>query len=243
MDFRNIPPAVKAILLLNAIVFVLTQFLFPPLKTFLAAYYPMSQDFKIWQIITHMFVHGDFMHILFNMLTLFSFGPVLERIMGQKKFITFYFICGLGSFVLFNVWNFFQIQQIVQAVEAIGMNPSEVFANAHYTERDARYYYGLPAPAQDLYRFLITPMVGASGAIFGVVTAFAILFPNAKLFFMFIPFPIKAKYLLPMIILGSLYLGIRQLEGDNIAHFAHLGGAVVGYFWIKNWKKKQNMIL
>ena len=243
MDLRNITPSVKALLLLNGGVFLCTQFLFPPLKTLLAAYYPMSQDFKIWQIITHMFVHGDLMHILFNMITLLSFGPVLEKVMGQKKFTTFYFICGLGAFVLFNIWNFFQIQHIVHSIEAIGMNPAEIFANASLHEYSASYYHALPEAAKALYRFLITPMVGASGAIFGVVTAFALLFPNAKLFFMFIPFPIKAKYLLPIIILGSLYLGIRQLEGDNIAHFAHLGGAVVGYFWIKNWKKKQNMLL
>lgn len=94
--------------------------------------------------------------------------------------------------------------------------------------------------AVTIYNLLRTPMVGASGAIFGVVTAFAVLFPNAKLFMMFIPVPIKAKYLLPIVIIGSLVLGVGQFTGDNIAHFAHLGGALIGYLWIRQWKKNQN---
>ena len=121
-----------------------------------------------------------------------------------------------------------------------GINPAAIFANADFFNFNPAYYNALSGAEQHLFNLLSTPMVGASGAIFGVVTAFAILFPNAELFFMFIPFPVKAKYLLPVIILGSLFLGFRQFEGDNIAHFAHLGGALIGFLWIRNWKNKQN---
>ncbi|MCC2590451.1 rhomboid family intramembrane serine protease [Chryseobacterium sp. MFBS3-17] len=238
--FRNITPLVKSLIIINVLVFVASFLVFPNLMYYLAAYYPQSKSFKIWQVITHMFAHGGWMHLLFNMFTLLSFGPVLEKVLGERKFITFYLVCGLGSFVIYNVWNYFLIQEAAQALVSMNINPAEIFANADFFRFNEQYYYGLSAPEQHLFNLLTTPMLGASGAIFGVVTAFALLFPNAELIFMFIPFPVKAKYLLPLIIAGSLFLGFRQFEGDNIAHFAHLGGALIGYLWIKNWKKKQN---
>lgn len=237
--FQNITPVTKTIIIINVIVFLLS-FLLPNLMYHLAAYYPFSQSFKIWQIITHMFAHGGWMHLLFNMFTLLSFGPVLEKVLGDRKFISFYLICGLGSFVIYNIWNYFLVQEAANALLESVINPAAIFANADFFNFNPAYYNSLSGAEQHLFNLLSTPMVGASGAIFGVVTAFAILFPNAELFFMFIPFPVKAKYLLPVIILGSLFLGFRQFEGDNIAHFAHLGGALIGFLWIRNWKNKQN---
>jgi membrane associated rhomboid family serine protease len=238
--FRDITPLVKSIIIINVVLFILSFLVFPNLLYYLAAYYPLSESFKIWQIITHMFVHGGWMHLLFNMFTLLSFGPVLEKVLGERKFITFYLICGLGSFAIYNVWNFFLIQQAAQALTDININPAEIFANADFFNFNAEYYRSLNNEQKHLFGLLTTPMLGASGAIFGVVTAFALLFPNAELMFMFIPVPVKAKYLLPIIIAGSLFLGFRQFEGDNIAHFAHLGGALIGFLWIRDWKSKQN---
>ncbi len=238
--FREITPLVKAIIIINAVLFILTYYIYPNLLYYLAAYYPMSESFKSWQIITHMFTHGGWMHLLFNMFTLFSFGPVLEKILGQRKFIIFYLVCGLGSFVIYNLWNYFQILQLAREVTALNVNPAAVFANADRFNLNESYYNSLNLEGRRLFDLLVTPMVGASGAIFGVITAFAVLFPNAELMMMFIPVPIKAKVLLPIVIAGSLYLGFSQFEGDNIAHFAHLGGALIGFLWIRNWKNKQN---
>ena len=239
--FREITPLVKAIIIINAVLFILTYYnIIPYLFYYLAAYYPMSESFKSWQIVTHMFTHGGWMHLLFNMFTLFSFGPVLEKILGQRKFIIFYLVCGLGSFVIYNLWNYFQILQLSQELTSLNVNPAAVFANADRFNLNESYYNSLNSEGRRLFELLVTPMVGASGAIFGVITAFAILFPNAELMMMFIPVPIKAKVLLPIVIAGSLFLGFSQFEGDNIAHFAHLGGALIGFLWIRNWKSKQN---
>lgn len=238
--FREITPLVKAIIIINAVLFILTYYIYPNLLYYLAAYYPMSESFKSWQIITHMFTHGGWMHLLFNMFTLFSFGPVLEKILGQRKFIIFYIVCGLGSFVIYNLWNYFQIMQLARELTATNVNTAAVFANADIFNINNAFYNSLNPDGKQLFQLLVTPMVGASGAIFGVITAFAILFPNAELMLMFIPVPIKAKVLLPIVIAGSLYLGFSQFEGDNIAHFAHLGGALIGFLWIRNWKSNQN---
>ena len=199
--FQNITPITKNIIILNVIVFILA-FIFPQLNTYLAAYYPTSPNFKSWQIITHMFMHGGFMHIAFNMLTLASFGPLLERFLGEKKYILLYFLSGLGAYALNSLW----------------------------------IYYEMIAEEQ----FINVAMLGASGAIFGVVAAFTALYPNAEMMIMFIPFPIKAKILLPIVIVGSIYLGINNVGG--VAHFAHIGGALVGYILIKIWGRNRYRI-
>lgn len=238
--FRQLTPVTKAIIILNALVFLLTFIINEELMYHLAAYFPLSESFKFWQIITHMFVHGGWMHLLFNMFTLLSFGPVLEKVLGEKKFLWFYFACGLGSFVVFNVWNFFEIQQLTSSIQENNINPAQIYSKSNIFELSQSYFNSLQGDEKSLMQSLITPMVGASGAIFGVVAAFSLLFPNAELIFMFIPFPIKAKYLFPLIVVGSLFLGIRQYDGDNVAHFAHLGGALIGALWILQWKKKNN---
>lgn len=241
--FQQITPITRNIIIINAVLFILSTYIYPELMYHFAAYFPSSPNFKSWQIITHMFMHGGWAHLLFNMLTLLSFGPVLERIMGGNKYLLFYFACGLGSFVIFNVWNLYQINHISQLLLQQGINPSPIIEHANIFTATNQYVGSLTQNEMQLFNHMVTPMLGASGAIFGVVTAFAILFPDAKLFLMFIPFPVKAKYLLPVIIVGSIFLGVRQFSGDNVAHFAHLGGALVGFIWIKIWKKKQNTFI
>lgn len=237
MNFRNLTPIVRALILANAAVFVLSFLMMPQLLDYLAVYYPQSQSFRIWQILTHMFTHGGWMHLLFNMLTLLSFGPVLEKVLGAQRFASLYFISGLGAYAVYSLWMYFQVQGLVAEVQASGLNPAEIFANSDRFNLNREFISTLNPPAIKLLKSLITQMVGASGAIFGVLTAFALLFPNAELFVMFIPIPIKAKYLLPVVLVGSIYLGINQMEGGNVAHFAHLGGALTGFLWIKWWQK------
>lgn len=238
--FNNIPPVTRNIIILNVIVFIVSFFILPQLYNSLSGYYPLSPNFKSWQIITHMFMHGGYMHILFNMLTLWSFGPVLEQALGERKYLILYFASGLGAFVLFNLWNFIEVQQISSALNALGIDPSEI-----YTKATVGYSGSLNISAktpegvelsQNLYNLLRTPMVGASGAIFGVVAAFATLYPDAKIAMMFIPIPMKVKYLMPVVIIVSIFLGVTGNAG-GIAHLAHVGGALVGWLLARIWRK------
>lgn len=247
--FSQLTPATKNIIIINVIFFVgtfLLQNLNIDLESLLAGYFPLSPNFKSWQIITHMFMHGSILHIAFNMMTLWSFGPVLEQVLGQKKFLILYFASGLGGFALYNIWNYYEVSQITNFLTSQAYDIHEIYKYA-----DNSYSGEMPIntnsesvrdAARQLFIILKTPMVGASGAIFGVIAAFSTLFPDAKLMFMFIPFPIKAKYLTPIIIVVSLFLGFRQFSGDNIAHFAHLGGALIGFLYIWTWKKNRDRI-
>lgn len=210
--FPKLTPITRNILILNIAFYVASNFFFPQMYDIFSVYYIASPFFKVWQIITHMFMHAPLgggvglTHILFNMLTLLSFGPVLEQVLGEKKYIILYFASGIGAYFLNCGWNYFQITQ----------------------GADLAMIYG-------------GQMLGASGAIFGVIAAFSTLFPDSKLYLMFIPVGIKAKYLLPAIIVISLYLGFTN-SMSGIAHFAHIGGAIVGYFLARTWKDNRYQI-
>jgi membrane associated rhomboid family serine protease len=193
-----------------------------------------------------MFMHaplkesGGIMHILFNMFTLFSFGPILEQTLGEKKYLILYFASGLGSFFLFNLWNFVEAQQIISGLQSLGLNASEIYPKAAIDYLGNLKISATTAEGLELssryYTLLKSPMLGASGAIFGVVAAFATLYPDSKIGIMFIPVPIKVKYLLPIIVVVSVYLGLSG-NGGGIAHLAHVGGALVGWLLALNWKK------
>lgn len=235
--FNNIPPLTRNIIIINIVVFIISFFI-PQLNDLLSAYYPFSPNFKSWQIITHMFMHGGIMHIAFNMFTLYSFGPILEERLGDKKYLILYFLSGLGAFFLFNLWNFFEIQQLTSDLMAnSNVDINKIYESANLSK------YGINATPYlsnekelSLYLGLISRMVGASGAIFGVIAAFATLYPEARIAIMFIPIPVKVKYVLPVVIIGSVYLGVSG-NGGGIAHLAHVGGAIVGFILAKIWKR------
>ena len=236
--FNNIPPITRNIIIINIVVFILTYVLQTDMMyRYLAAFYPFSPFFHSWQIITHMFMHGSFMHILFNLMTLYSFGPVLEQVLGDKKYVLLYFVSGLGAFFLFNLWNFVEVEQIKSSLQSLG------FDLAGYMDGESVSFKGNSAAileqqnlVNQLQSIISVPMVGASGAIFGVIAAFATLYPDAKIMLMFIPVPVKVKYLMPVVIIVSIYLGISGSAG-GIAHLAHVGGALVGFILAKIWKK------
>lgn len=244
--FNSIPPITRNIIILNVIVYLIANFLLPNLYNTLSGFYPFSPNFKSWQIITHMFMHaplkepGGIMHIIFNMFTLFSFGPVLEQVLGEKKYLILYFLSGLGSFFLFNLWNFIEAQQIISGLQSLDLNASEIYPKAAIDYVGNLKISATTLEGQELssqyYTLLRSPMLGASGAIFGVVTAFATLYPDAKIGIMFIPVPIKVKYLMPIIIVISIYLGVSG-NGGGIAHLAHVGGALVGWILARIWRK------
>ncbi len=177
-----------------------------------------SPLFKPWQLVTHMFMHGDIMHILFNMFALWSFGSILENLWGPKQFLTFYFICGLGAAFCHMMVLYFQNQELLQGFN--GMSISQ------------QNYY-LPIVQQRLNEATL----GASGAIFGCLAAFGLLFPNAMIIGIPFFFPIKAKWAVLMYIVFELFMAFKSSAGDNIAHAAHLGGALAGFLMVYYWKK------
>jgi membrane associated rhomboid family serine protease len=179
------------------------------------------------------------MHILFNMMTLWSFS-FLERLLGGKRFLILYFLSGLGAYFLFNAWEFIQVQQITSQLESYGFNVSNFLAEGKGTMRGTKISIDQQnILVEKLKDIVASPMLGASGAIFGVVAAFATIFPDEKLIIMFIPYPIKAKYLLIGTMVISVFLGVMGNVG-GIAHFAHVGGALVGFLLAKMWKNHLN---
>lgn len=246
--FNNIPPITRNIIIINIVVYVVTNFFLyalnnPQLYNLLSAFYPSSPNFKSWQIVTHMFMHAPFeggvgiMHILFNMFTLFSFGPILEQSLGDKKYLILYFLSGLGAFFLFNLWNFVEVEQLKASLESFGFDITSYMAGDSVKFKgDSVAVLTQQGLVKDLRNILTTPMLGASGAIFGVIAAFATLYPDAKIGIMFIPIPVKVKYVLPIVVIGSIYLGISG-NGGGIAHLAHVGGAIVGFILARIWRK------
>ncbi|HTK20964.1 MAG TPA: rhomboid family intramembrane serine protease [Mucilaginibacter sp.] len=223
--FSNLTPVVKNLLIINVIFFVASFLLHNvfDMDRWLAVYYFNSPEFKLWQIISYMFMHANFMHIFFNMLALFFFGPMLEYSVGPKRFLNLYFICGVGAIL---------VQWAAQAIEIHNITGS--FVIPHPELRSTYAEYGPNAEAlADIY---FARVVGASGAVCGVLLAFAMLYPNMEMIMLFFPVPIKAKYIIPGYLLLELWMGVKQSNGDNVAHFAHIGGAVFGFFVVKFWR-------
>lgn len=236
--WRNIPPVVKNLLLINLLMFVallIFQSRGVNLNNELGLYNVASTEFRPFQIVTHMFMHGNFIHIFFNMFALVSFGAILERLWGPKRFLLFYLITGLGSVILYSVTNYIEYRDIISR-----MNVEEVeYVKTHGLEV-IRSYQNFLGDAGKLNENLFTPMVGASGAIYGLLVAFGMLFPNTEMMLMFFPVPIKAKYFIPILIVLALFGGFSKSDGDNVAHFAHLGGALFGFILVRIWSKNRN---
>lgn len=236
--FSNIPPVVKNLLIINIIFYIATLMFGGPMMTqVLGVHYFDGPDFRIWQVITYMFMHdySSLFHILFNMFALYTFGSSIEHIMGSKRFLNFYLITGLGALAL---------QLLVQSFEVYSITGSAVNNGSFMVDALKRTISFNPDliskdQASTLLGIYLTPMVGASGAIFGLLIAFGMLFPNAELFIMFIPVPVKAKYIIPIYVLLELFLGVKQFSGDSVAHFAHLGGALFGFILVKMWHLKR----
>lgn len=230
MNNVYIPPVVKNLLIINVIFFVATYFLQSAninLTAWFGVFYFDSPFFYVWQILTYMFMHGSLLHIFSNMFGLFMFGGVLETRWGAKRFINFYLITGVGALAM---------QMGVQAFEVY-----QITGSAFHGSSIENIVSSLPPnQAQTLIGIYTTPMVGASGAIFGVLVAFGMLYPNTELMMIFFPVPIKAKYFIPLYIVFELYSGVANTPGDSVAHYAHLGGALLGFILVKLWKDKDN---
>jgi membrane associated rhomboid family serine protease len=217
-SFQRTTPVVLNLIILNVLVFF-AQAAFGGLNAvskvndLFALHHYKSDEFRPYQLVTHMFMHGSFSHILFNMFGLWMFGSIIERVWGPKRFLIFYFICGVAAglaqlgFYAFEFWN----------IDHIALDPASM----------EQYQLALR----------LNCTVGASGAIMGILAAYGYLFPNTELFIMFIPVPVKAKWAIMGLIAIDLFSGVAGSSGDNVAHFAHIGGALVGFLIVLYWNR------
>jgi membrane associated rhomboid family serine protease len=260
--FEILPFAVKNLLIINGLMFAAT-FVFKNtmnvnLIRVLGLHYFASDQFQPYQLISHMFMHGSVIHIFSNMFALWMFGSALENIWGTKKFLTFYFSCGLGGALMHLGITWWNYQEIAQDVISYQLHPgltefvsliqrhSDVLSGSYAKSINDFYNNWRSNPADPsfleasrqmstvvLKAFADVPIVGASGAVFGVLVAFGLLFPNVYLYLYFF-FPLKAKYFVIFYAAFELYAGISGSQ-DGVAHFAHIGGALVGFIIVKYW--------
>jgi len=268
-SFNILPVAVKNLLIINGILWlantVFVEQLGLSVNKLFGLYFPLSEQFAPYQLVTHLFLHGNFMHLFSNMLALWMFGSVLENHWGPKRFLTFYFVTGLGAALIHTGWSYIELQNtrslfdqylnapglydFAKLIQNDSLPLSEMFRsemNAFVAEwgtmkndpqmlsRSLEIATSLKNDVLD-YKMSV-PTVGASGAVFGVLLAFGMMFPNT-LIYVFFAIPIKAKYFVILYGLFELYSGVVNNPGDNVAHFAHLGGMLFGFFLIKYWNK------
>lgn len=208
----------------------------------LGLFLPESSHFRPWQLITHMFMHGNLMHIFFNMYALVMFGSILEQVWGPKRFLIFYLVCGFGAALVHMGVSIWEAQAIRNEILSLGLNISESSLDAlkmgDLTQKFPNQTEVMNL-LQQYYAKYNMPTVGASGAVFGLLLGYGMLFPNTKLYLIFLPIGIPAKWF----VLGygaiELFLGLSRNPGDQIAHFAHLGGMIFGFILIKYWKNNR----
>ena len=231
-----LPPVVKNLLIINTLFFLATMAfsgLGLDLTRYLGLFFPSSKQFGVWQLVTYMFMHGGLMHIFFNMFALWMFGNVLENVWGPKKFLNYYLITGIGAGLTQILVAYIRLKS-----HELSLSPEEVkmiYNDGYQILMSGKNYSN---PAMGFYNIITNvPTIGASGAVFGILLAFGMMFPNS-LIYVYFAIPVKAKYF--VMIYGAIELisGISNNANDNVAHFAHLGGMVFGYFVIVYWKKK-----
>jgi len=238
----RITDTVKVLIIISVLFFAGTMFIGDYTYKLFALWFFQNENFGVWQIVTHMFMHGGFMHILFNMYALWAFGSPIEQMLGKSKFLFFYFSSGIGAAALHSLVNYYHVESGYNALVQAGMNPDGI---QHLLETGQYSTEILNSVSKEtlesMFTSFNTPAVGASGAIYGVLVAFGMLFPNVELFLIFVPIPIKAKVFIPVLIGLDLFSGITgySIFGGGIAHFAHVGGALFGFIMIWYWKKNQ----
>lgn len=231
--------AIKHLIIINVILFFAPQLLNMDLTNLFALHYPKNEHFGVWQYITHMFMHGGPAHLLFNMYGLWAFGTPLEQMWGRNKFLFFYFSAGIGAGLIYTLANYYQFNGIYEQLIGMGVSPAEIqniLSSGQYNDSLITLSNKTMSEFYSLYH---TPAVGASGAIYGILVAFGLTYPDAKLALIFFPVPIAAKYFIPLIILSDLFFGMTSYSIGNIAHFAHIGGAIIGFIIAWYWKKNQ----
>ncbi len=265
--FKLLPDVVKNLLIINGLVFLSSNVLAAKfgidLNSMFGLYYFTSPEFHYTQFITHLFLHGSFWHLLSNMFALWMFGNMLENVWGSKRFLTFYMVCGLGAAFIHTLATGWEMNQMKSVLDAYAVSPNLVdfeamiqkynaFARGEVATHLSDVYYTWqqypqsPFVAEESVTALNRlfevkrdiPTVGASGAVFGVLLAFGMMFPN-MIIYLYFALPIKAKYFVAIFGLYELYSGFQNNPADNVAHFAHLGGMLFGFILIRYWRNKR----
>ena len=241
---NKITDTVKHLIIINALLFLVTKFVFPPLQDLFALHFPLNPDFGYWQYFTHMFMHSQqsFTHIAFNMFGLWMFGSPLEQMWGKKKFIFFYLSAGLGAGLIYTAVNYFQFNSVYNDLVNLGLQESSIqnlLSTGTYNSDILNQIS--EKKLSSFYHIFNTPAVGASGAIYGILVGFGMAFPDSKLALIFFPVPIAAKYFIPVLIAIDLFSGVTgfSIFGAGVAHFAHVGGALIGLIIMLYWKQNK----
>lgn len=207
------------------------------LTNIFALHYPENENFGAWQYITHIFMHGSPMHLIFNMYALWAFGTPLEQMWGKNKFLFFYFSAGIGAGIIYTLANYYQFNGIYEQLINSGITPNEIKSLLNTGQYNNALITLSNEKISEFYSLYHTPAVGASGAVYGILVAFGLMFPNSKLALIFFPVPIAAKYFIPIMIAGDLFFGVTKYSIGNVAHFAHIGGAIIGFMIAWYWKR------
>ena len=237
---QRLTESIKHLIIIN-VLFFLASLYFKGFDLYdaLALHFPKNPKFGIWQYVGYMFLHDktNFMHLLFNMYALFAFGTPLEQIWGRNKFLFFYFSTGIGAGVIYTIVNYLQFENIYNELLTQNVDPSSIQNLLETGQYNVSFLKISNEKLSEFYSLYHSPAVGASGAVYGVLVAFGMLFPESRLALIFLPIPIAAKYFIPLIILLDLFFGITDYSIGNIAHFAHVGGALFGFLMAWYWKK------
>lgn len=236
--FNILPLVTKNLLIINGLVFLAAmslQNMFQyDVNSEWGLYYVGSEQFKPIQFVTYMFLHGDFRHILYNMFAIWMFGSAVENFWGAKRFLIYYLVTGIGAAIIQQFVSFIRIESVISQVDPEAVK--QMLLEGKSILLTGRNFVG---PLGDLNLLYNIPTVGASGSLFGILLAFGMLFPNS-LIYLFMAIPIKAKWLVTGYGAYELYSGFANSPGDNVAHFAHLGGMIFGFILIKYWRKNDN---
>ena len=234
-SFMNIPLVTKNLIIINVLFGLATVIMSKiDLIAILGLHYPAANDFRLYQLITYMFMHGSLAHIFFNMFAIYMFGRVLESVWGPKRFLTYYMITGIGAGLINILVAYIRIKSIEANLDSETI--SMIYSEGGSILKQSRNYTN--STFGQLNLLINTTTIGASGAVFGILLAFGMLFPNIEMLIIPIPFPIKAKYLVTLYGVIELFTGIANFSFDNIAHFAHLGGMLFGIILVLYWRKK-----
>ncbi|HJG00088.1 MAG TPA: rhomboid family intramembrane serine protease [Bacteroides clarus] len=217
---NTIPTVTKNLLIINVLMFLGTlvaQSYGIDLNKYLGLHFFLAGDFNAAQLITYMFMHGGFTHLFFNMFAVWMFGRILEQVWGPKRFLFYYLACGIGAGIIQELVQYIHYETVLSAYDSVNTGYSVI-------------------PMEEYLNMMTT--VGASGSVYAILLGFGMLFPNQPLFIFPLPFPIKAKYFVIGYALIELFSGLANNPGDNVAHFAHLGGMIFGFILIMYWRKK-----
>jgi membrane associated rhomboid family serine protease len=242
---RGISETVKHLIIINVLVFVGSLVVGEKAFSLLSIWFPENDNFHFWQVLTHMFMHSNtfYLHIIFNMLGIWMFGSPLEQAWGRNKFLFFYFSCGFGAVILPLLIDYFNFNNIVSQLADNGFDKNYIVSLMNEGKIDTRWVGIIGQENLDkLQRLFFSPSLGASGALMGLLVAFGMTYPNSELMLIFLPIPIKAKYFIPLLLAYEIISGItggNSMFGVNVAHFAHVGGALTGFIIMWIWKKNQ----